>query len=183
MVAYHTASAGRVLQNAGETANVVSADVGGLDDATAAGRILESMSEQVAAQLTRHWLVSTLMRSVKMDMGEIPVKRSVIKTRADGQTTIRTIEVYARNSAGVMAGVKLLLEEDDRRAKLQQTVEHQAQQTGGDPEMSLGARLLIKAYGPIPKRNRDAVELDEDPDELGPDYSDDSSDPEPPEKR
>ena len=49
--------------------------------------------------------------------------------------------------------------------------------------MTLGARLLIKVYGPIPKRNRDADELDEDPDERGPDYSDDSSDPELPEKR
>ena len=144
-----------MLQNTGETANVVSADEGGLDDATAAGRSLESMSEQVATQLNRYWLVSTLMRSVKMDMGEIPVKRSVIKTRADGQTNIRTIEVYARNSAGVTAGVKRLLEEDDRRAKLQQTIEHQAEQTGGDPEMTLGARLLIKAYGPSPHREAD----------------------------
>ena len=55
--------------------------------------------------------------------------------RADGQTT----------SAGAMAGVKLLLEEDNCGAKLQRTIGHQAEQTGGEPEMSLGERLLIKA--------------------------------------
>ena len=43
--------------------------------------------------------------------------------------------------------------------------------------MSLGARLLIKAYGDITKaRNRDADELGEDPDDR-PDYSDGSSEP------
>ena len=148
--------------------------------ASITGQIMDEMSEQIAGQLTRDWVTAQLIRNVRMAMGDLPVKQSRIQTKRekDGRVTyqVATIETYVRDAAAVVSSMKLLLDESDRREKAEAARTVEASADGG--EMSLGARLLIKAFGPIPKRNRDAVELDEDPDELGPDYSDDSSDPE-----
>jgi hypothetical protein len=174
--AEHTASTGRAISEAVDVAAVVTTGQEDSDKPSTAAQLLAELSEQVAAGLGRHWLISTLVRSVKMDMGEMPIKRSVIKTRADGQTTVRTIEVYQRNSAGVVAGVKLLLDEIERREKAQQTIEHKAAQADGKPERSLGARMIEKAFGKPPPLDEDDGELDE----FGDDPEDEPQDPLPP---
>ena len=79
------------------------------------------MSEKIAEQLARHWVVSRLIRNVKMGMTEIPVRQTRACTRrkrADGSVFFETvIEVYERDAAAVVASAKLLLDECDRRER------------------------------------------------------------------
>jgi hypothetical protein len=152
----HMASPGRVPTGAKGEVNVISAEKNGFDTAATAARILEEMSERVAEQLARHWLVTTLIRNIKIAMAEIPVRQTQVRTRrkrADGSAFFETtvIEVYERDAGAVVASAKLLLEECDRREAKDAEIKAADEQNAGP---SLGARLLERAYGKLPPVNR-----------------------------
>src|SRR6185369_16130716 len=119
-------------------------------------RLIDELSAPIANQLSRDWVTAQLIRNVRMAMGDLPVKQSRIQTKRekDGRMTyqVATIETYVRDAAAVVASMRLLLDESDRREKAEAARTVEASADGG--EMTLGARLLAKAYGPIPKRNR-----------------------------
>jgi hypothetical protein len=165
-----------VVTNAGDEDNVVLAGVDGFDDTAAAGRILANMSEQVAAQLTRDWVIAEMVQNLRVCMAELSTKKSVVKTRRAGQTVTHTIDVYRHDSAGAIATAKLLLDEDERRTKMQETIEHKAAQAGGKPEQSLAARMIEKAFGKPPPQD----EEDGDLEEFGKYPEDEPQDPSPP---
>jgi hypothetical protein len=151
----HTASASRVLTDGEEEVNIVSAETEGFDPSATAAQILEEISEKVAEQLARHWLVTTLIRNVKIAMAEIPVRQTRVRTRrkrADGSVFFETtvIEVYEHDAAAVVASARLLLDECDRREKAAEAIKNQADELGGKPKLSIGARLLERAYGKPP---------------------------------
>ena len=139
------------------------------------------MSEKIAEQLTRHWLISTLIRNIKIGMADIPVRQTRVRTkrkRADGSVFYETtvIEVYERDAAAVVSSCKLLLAECDRREAKSAEIKAADEQSAGP---SLGARLLERAYGKLPRVDRqytsersadpEVPDFPEDPDETGSD--------------
>ena len=99
---------------------------------------------KVAEQLTRHWLISTLIRNIKIGMTDIPARQTRVRTkrkRADGSIVYETtvIEVYERDAAAVVSSCKLLLAECDRREAKSAEIKAADEQNAGP---SLGARLL-----------------------------------------
>jgi phage terminase small subunit len=174
----HPASAARVPTHAKEEVNVISAEVDDFDSAATAARILEEMSETIAEQLARHWLVSTLIRNIKMGMTEIPVRQTRVRTRrkrADGSVYYETtvIEVYERDAAAVVASAKLLLEECDSREKAAEAIKDHADKPKGK---TLGARLAEQYLGGLRGAHRDEAEehdlLDGDRADDLPDFPD-----------
>ena len=157
-----------------QAANTAPAGHEDFDATTRASQLLEEMSERIAEQLARHWVIARLIRNVKIAMADIPACQTRVRTRrkkADGSVFYETtvIEVYEHDAAAVVASCRLLLAECDRRETMELAIKANALGGAEEPAKSLGARWLEKHYGKLP---RERGQDDKPGAELGPDDSD-----------